>query len=1029
VHALFIRRSTQALFATGLAAVVCSSAALGQSVRYVDADAPAGGNGLAWTTAFRDLKSALTAANGNPAITQLWVAEGAYFPGATPFALKNNLAIYGGFAGGETTLAARDVLANETVLTGQGTNRVINGGTVNASAIVDGFTIRDGFSATDGGAVTGGSPTFRLCRFENNVAGAEGGAWYGYDLAPRFVRCVFVNNESGEGGAALSTYEGTLTIVNCVFTDNISGGGAVYTYTGTVTLTNSLVAGNTSSEGAAGVGTYEGTLTIRNATIADNAGAGLYSFDGAGSTVSVRNSVVWGNSITGPATVAYSCVQGGAAGVGNIAADPLLANPTGGNWRLGIGSPAIDAGNNALLPQDTFDLDADANVTEPLPVDLDGGPRRRDDAATPDTGAGTAPIVDMGAFEHFPDCNENGIEDAIDIANGTSTDIDANGTPDDCEDCNANGLPDGLDIAGGTSTDCQLDGVPDECQLADGAPVVYKDDDGSLENSLGNGGLATFIWLKACTVAEGGEVLREVQAAFGEGLPDGEPILLHVWTDPDNDGIPDDALRRITQLVTVVAPGTSTLTTFDVPDLILGPAGTRYFVGFQTSNINFPAAIDQSTPSAETSWVAAATQLADADPDNLSAAGLFGLVDSYNQPGNWLIRSVAWRDGDCNGNGIPDDCDLAASSSDDCNGNTIPDECELVDNDCNGNGTPDDCDIASGLESDCQPNGRPDSCEIADGLVFDVDGNGVPDLCEDCNGNFIPDGLDIEVGTSEDCQPDGIPDECQLGSDEPQLYAYDDALPEFWVASDAPNMAWLNRFTLEEGKERIVAIDVMYGQVPVGKPHTIYLWSDPNGDGNPDDAKVLAEVDTLAVDVAEAFVYTRIDIPDIEVGPVGTSFFVGAITSFEFLVEFPAPKDGTPPNGASWLVGNFGEIDPNDLSLNADEFITLDDLGGPFIGNWCLRAVAVSTTDCNGNDIPDDCDIASGTSTDANRDGVPDECAPCGADLDGDGTVGPADLATVLGAWGTRNPLADLDGDGIVGAPDIAVLLGEWGDC
>lgn len=31
------------------------------------------------------------------------------------------------------------------------------------------------------------------------------------------------------------------------------------------------------------------------------------------------------------------------------------------------------------------------------------------------------------------DCNENGIEDAVDIAFGTSSDADENGVPDECE--------------------------------------------------------------------------------------------------------------------------------------------------------------------------------------------------------------------------------------------------------------------------------------------------------------------------------------------------------------------------------------------------------------------------------------------------------------------------------------------------------------------------------------------------------------------------------------------------------------------
>ena len=54
--------------------------------------------------------------------------------------------------------------------------------------------------------------------------------------------------------------------------------------------------------------------------------------------------------------------------------------------------------------------------------------------------------------------------------------------------------------------------------------------------------------------------------------------------------------------------------------------------------------------------------------------------------------------------------------------------------------------------------------------------------------------------------------------------------------------------------------------------------------------------------------------------------------------------------------------------------------------------------------------------------------AACPADLDGSGDVGPADLAILLGAWGTTSE-ADLTGDGIVGARDLAMLLGSWGPC
>ena len=57
--------------------------------------------------------------------------------------------------------------------------------------------------------------------------------------------------------------------------------------------------------------------------------------------------------------------------------------------------------------------------------------------------------------------------------------------------------------------------------------------------------------------------------------------------------------------------------------------------------------------------------------------------------------------------------------------------------------------------------------------------------------------------------------------------------------------------------------------------------------------------------------------------------------------------------------------------------------------------------------------------------------APDPADLDGNGSVGPSDLAILLGAWGSCPPkgscTADLDGDGSVGPGDLTALLAAWG--
>ncbi|TVQ30272.1 MAG: hypothetical protein EA376_13450 [Phycisphaeraceae bacterium] len=54
---------------------------------------------------------------------------------------------------------------------------------------------------------------------------------------------------------------------------------------------------------------------------------------------------------------------------------------------------------------------------------------------------------------------------------------------------------------------------------------------------------------------------------------------------------------------------------------------------------------------------------------------------------------------------------------------------------------------------------------------------------------------------------------------------------------------------------------------------------------------------------------------------------------------------------------------------------------------------------------------------------------PCPADFIGDGAVGSADLAILLGEWGNSGSIADLTGDNNVGSGDLGILLGSWGPC
>ena len=106
--------------------IACGTLALAaraQVVWHVDASAPAGGNGASWTSAFTTLGAALAVAQRGD---EIWVADGTYLPPPsasadpreTAFYVPRDLKLYGGFAGGETSVAARAGLFATTVLSG-----------------------------------------------------------------------------------------------------------------------------------------------------------------------------------------------------------------------------------------------------------------------------------------------------------------------------------------------------------------------------------------------------------------------------------------------------------------------------------------------------------------------------------------------------------------------------------------------------------------------------------------------------------------------------------------------------------------------------------------------------------------------------------------------------------------------------------------------------------------------------------------------------------------------------------------------
>jgi hypothetical protein len=111
---------------------------------------------------------------------------------------------------------------------------------------------------------------------------------------------------------------------------------------------------------------------------------------------------------------------------------------------------------------------------------------------------------------------------------------------------------------------------------------------------------------------------------------------------------------------------------------------------------------------------------------------VFG-VSIFNPNATLTAFAFQYADNNCNGNAIPDDCDIAAATSIDCDANFVPDECQP---DCNVNLVADACDIISLFSADCNTNTVPDECDLGSGTSADANGNNVPDECDPVYGDL-----------------------------------------------------------------------------------------------------------------------------------------------------------------------------------------------------------------------------------------------------------------------------------------------------
>ena len=179
------------------------------------------------------------------------------------------------------------------------------------------------------------------------------------------------------------------------------------------------------------------------------------------------------------------------------------------------------------------------------------------------------------------------------------------------------------------------------------AGVVYAHDDGSGESSLGAGGGIKVIWLNAFTAVAGGNTIESIDIAFGHNgnedpPPNGTTAIAYLWSDPNDDGNPLDAVLEATVAGTVQSSHTDTFINFALASPVTIGVGEVFFVGFQS--IDFAVSRDTNSDAGQ-SWLFTDFGLADLDPTNL--AGITGSADTFGNlgfPGNALIRA----------NGVPE---------------------------------------------------------------------------------------------------------------------------------------------------------------------------------------------------------------------------------------------------------------------------------------------------------------------------------------------------------------------------------------
>ncbi|MFO0972020.1 MAG: LamG-like jellyroll fold domain-containing protein [Phycisphaerae bacterium] len=659
----------------------------------------------------------------------------------------------------------------------------------------------------------------------------------------------------------------------------------------------------------------------------------------------------------------------------NLDPKGIAIDESGRLWVTNNTTRTIFRFNSAGAYLDTIDIDLGLPGSGPptlYGIALDVKP----DGDCNSNGTGDACDIDAGAT----DCDGDGILDSCQVS---GNDCNSNGVLDRCEsgDCNSNGVRDVCDILAG-ATDCNSNGLPDSCELS--GPLSVPGATVSPINGRRYLLSAPLTWTNAEAVAVslGGHLATVRSAAENQWLLNF--VLANSSADRAWIGFND------------VATEGYFVWTSGEPAIY-----TNWYPG-------------EPNNSGNEDWVEMLCRVATPGTWNDSPGNL-------NQPGIMEFPPLS----DCNSNGVLDSCDIASGSSGDCDTNGVPDDCQ-PNTDCNNNGVRDLCE-AGGMV-DCDGDGVTNFCQIAGGAP-------------DCNGNWIPDNCDSGVGDFA-LSFDGSNDIVRVPRSV-TLEPANELTVECWVKPRSVGqsnarilrMAVGRGFILaweQSGDQRVqLRIDgATSGSVAAVDtvPTTTYLggWHHIAGVYSATGNYTRLFVDGVLKDSKAGMgpmVYSNADL-HIGNSIYGSEAFDGTIDELRIWTvartqaQIAGDRFKTYIGPRPGLVGYWkmdagtGQLVADASGLGNNGQLGNDSLPGGDSGDpaWASGASgAGGPADCNGNGVPDACEVAAHTVSDCNSNGVPDACEP---DCNSNGVADACDISA-----GTT---PDCNSNGVPDSCDIA---------